>query len=123
MKFERTRISTQPLYCSLVTPNLILFGWSFRLISEASFKTFINVYFQGTSSVNGASEANAGQIDVDKKWKELYGNANDDSSDDEIYSPQSNYEEWHRHVPPVFFFSSIQFNYIRKICHYEYYSK
>ena len=40
-------------------------------------------------------------MDVDQKWKELYGREKGESSDDEDVSSPSRFEEWQRHVPPV----------------------
>ncbi|XP_065067921.1 large proline-rich protein bag6-like [Rhopilema esculentum] len=40
------------------------------------------------------------KMDVEKRWNELYGNRNADSSDDEGDASTSQPHEWHRHVPP-----------------------
>ena len=41
------------------------------------------------------------KMDVDQKWKELYGNKGEESSDDESPSSPMEFQEWQRHVPPV----------------------
>ena len=40
-------------------------------------------------------------MDVDQKWKELYGNKCEESSDDDSPSSPMEFREWQRHVPPV----------------------
>ena len=40
-------------------------------------------------------------MDVDQKWKELYGDISEESVYEENPSSPCEFQEWQRHVPPV----------------------
>ena len=41
------------------------------------------------------------KMDVNKRWEELNGAIKSDDDDDDQNQVTSEYQEWHRHVPPV----------------------
>ncbi len=43
------------------------------------------------------------KMDVNRRWEELNGaiKSDDDDDDDDQNQVTSEYQEWHRHVPPV----------------------
>ena len=49
------------------------------------------------------SKSKKEEMDVNKLWEQVHGAVanEDDDDDDDYYQMSSEYQEWHRHVPPV----------------------
>ena len=53
-------------------------------------------------------------MDVDQRWKELYGDNSEEAVDEESPSSTCEFQEWQRHVPPVSRRDQVGFYFILK---------